>query len=198
MIEVRIPKEITEYKEKVIFGLSIRQLIFFTLTIILSIGSYFIMTKKLGLTMDSASYVIIFQSLPLLAVGFIRINGFPFEKYALLVIRHKLGIQKRPYKTSLLVDKVELKEEKEIQKGGKGKYAWIFEKGEKADKRTRSKNIREANLFIVTKKDRKRKRKATLQQIKTARKEYRKAKQRKKKDLKKTSSTQNSPRNNEI
>lgn len=184
MIEVRIPKEITEYKEKVIFGLSIRQLIFFTLTIILSLFSYFILTKKLGLSMDSASYVIILESLPLLAIGFIKINGFTFEKYAVLVIRHKLGTQKRKYKTNLLIDKV--REEKDLMEGGRRKN--VKHSKEKKERR-KSKNIREATLFISTKKDKKRKRKETLQQIKRARKEYRKAKQAEKKKSKKGSTT---------
>ena len=149
MIEVRIPKEITEYKEKVIFGLSIRQLIFFTLTIILSLSSYFILTKKLGLSMDSASYVIIIESLPLLAIDKIKI-------------------------------------ENDLMEGGKKKNVKHFK--EKQRKREQ-KNIREATLFISTKKDKKRKRKKTLQQIKRARKDYRKAKQAEKKKIKKTSTT---------
>lgn len=184
MIEVRIPKEITEYKEKVIFGLSIRQLMFFTLTIILSLFSYFVLTKKLGLSMDSASYVIILESLPLLAIGFIKINGFTFEKYAVLVIRHKLGIQKRKYKTDLLIDKAG--EEKNLMEGGRKKNAKHCR--EKKERR-KSKNIREAILFINTKKDKKRKRKEALQQIKRARKEYRNTKQAEKKKNKKAKTT---------
>lgn len=184
MIEVRIPKEITEYKEKVIFGLSIRQLIFFTLTIILSLSSYFILTKKLGLSMDSASYVIIIESLPLLAIGFIKINGFPFEKYAVLVIKHKLGTQKRPYKTNLLIDKIKI--ENDLMEGGKKKNVKYFKEKKR---RREQQNIREATLFISTKKDKKRKRKKTLQQIKRARKDYRKAKQAEKKKIKETSTT---------
>ena len=183
MIEVRIPKEITEYKEKVIFGLSIRQLIFFTLTIILSLSSYFILTKKLGLSMDSASYVIIIESLPLLAIGFIKINGFTFEKYAVLVIKHKLGTQKRPYKTNLLIDKI--KKENDLMEGGKKNVKHFKGKQGKREQQ----NIREATLFISSKKDKKRKRKKTLQQIKRARKDYRKAKQAEKKKAKETSTT---------
>ena len=43
--------------------------------------------------MDSASYVIIIESLPLLAIGY-QNKWIPFEKYAILVIKHKLGTQK--------------------------------------------------------------------------------------------------------
>lgn len=189
MIEVRIPKEITEYKEKVMFGLSIRQLIIFTITILLSIGTYLLLTNKLGMTMDSASYVIIFMSIPLLAVGFIKINGFPFEKYFMLVVRHKTGKQKRPYGTSLLIDEVK-KTEVNSTKGG-NKYAWIFEKEQPKTEKIISRKERktdrkiseagETTLFSPTKKARKRKSKAALKQIKRARQECRKAKYRKEK-----------------
>lgn len=185
MIEVRIPKEINEYKEKVIFGLSIRQLIFFTITILISIGTYFVLTTKLGMTMDGASYIIILISIPLMAIGFIKVNGFPFEKYFLLVIRHKLGKQKREYGTNLLIDEIKEKkiETSENVKGG-NKYAWIFEKEPKTGKkevisrkeRKQDRKISEAeetNFFKTTKKERKRKRKASLKQIKRARQEYR-------------------------
>ena len=39
-VEVRIPKEITEYQEKIMFGLSVRQLVCSLIAIVISVPSY--------------------------------------------------------------------------------------------------------------------------------------------------------------
>jgi len=190
-IEVRIPKEITAYKEKVLFGMSIRQLACFSAAIVLSVGTYLLLTKVLWLTMDTASYIIIIESVPLMAVGFITKNGFTFEKYAALFVRHQLGQQVRPYKTELdrLLTEKETLADENPEKGGKNvksKYAWIFEKEGKGNgkstltkqERKEEARLRECEIFEVTKKERKRKRKEALRKIKTIRKECGTAKQR--------------------
>lgn len=155
-IEVRIPKEITEYKEKIIFGLSLRQLIFFVLAILVSGGSYFLLTMVFNWDKDLVGYIVIFEVFPLLALGFVRKNGFPFEKYAALIIRHKTGIHKRPYKTSLHIDNLKDNNQKE------GTYDWIFKKKDGSDNRTNDKpftdtGITEKELTRIRRLDRKRK-----------------------------------------
>lgn len=175
-VEVRIPKEITEYKEKVLFGLSIRQLVCFGAAIAISIGSYLLLTKVLGISMDVASYVIIIEALPLMAIGFIRKNGLTFEKYAALFFRHRFGQQTRPYKTELLIDqlKIDAAEGGEERKGKKN--AWIFETGksERISERTIGESERSFS-FTTTKEQREKKRQATLRKIKAAQQEYRDA-----------------------
>ena len=47
-IEVKVPKEITEYQEKILFGLSIRQLLASTLAVVMTLGIYKKMIKSLG------------------------------------------------------------------------------------------------------------------------------------------------------
>lgn len=93
-IEVRIPKEITEYKEKILFGLSIRQLICFSSAILLCVGTYILLVNFLGLSKDIVSYIVIIEAMPLLAAGFIKKNGLTFEKYAKLFLKHKFGTKK--------------------------------------------------------------------------------------------------------
>lgn len=192
-IEVRIPKEITEYKEKILFGLSIRQLICFSAAIVLSIGSYMLLTKVFYLSMDAASYVIIIESIPLMAIGFVKKNGFPFEKYFALFLRHRIGRNKLLYRTELLIDKI-TDPNKESER--KSKYAWIFEKEEgavsgqsKPNRREQklNKTIRECEIFTVTKAGRKAKSKAAIRKIKKARQDYRAAKRRLKKEAKERS-----------
>lgn len=62
-ISVPIPKEITEYEEKIMFGLSLRKLVCFSSAVVLGVGTYFLCTKVLGLTMDTASYIIIAEAM---------------------------------------------------------------------------------------------------------------------------------------
>ncbi|WP_435924232.1 PrgI family protein [Paenibacillus sp. DYY-L-2] len=195
-IEVRIPKEITEYKEKILFGMSIRQLICFSAAIVLAVGSYLLLTKVFYLSMDAASYVIIIESIPLMAIGFVKKNGFPFEKYFALFLRHKTGRNKLLYQTELLIDKVP-DPNKESER--KSKYAWIFEKEEAAGnggpkptrkEQKRNNSARECEVFTVTKASRKAKSKAAIRKIKKARQDYRATKRRIAKEAKKGSGPQ--------
>jgi len=172
-IEVRIPKEITEYKEKIIFGLSIRQLICFTFAITIGVGTYILVTKLSNA--DIASYVVIVEVMPIFAIGFIKKNGFTFEKYAAMMFRHKLGRNRRWYTTNLLIDEITTENGNALpDKKRRGeKNVWnIFKKEHTADK-----NIRECTGFEITAKSRKRKSKEAIREINAARKEFRTEKQ---------------------
>ncbi len=101
-LEVKIPKEINEYREKILFGLSIRQLICVAIAALLCIVTYFVVRPFIG--SDLAGYLVLVEAMPIMGVGFLRINGFSFEKYMMLVLRHTFGQQVRTYKTELSVD----------------------------------------------------------------------------------------------
>ncbi|MEG0570367.1 MAG: PrgI family protein [Oscillospiraceae bacterium] len=191
-IEVRIPKEITEYKEKIIFGLSIRQLLCFSVAIISGLGTYFIASKYMGT--DIASYIVILEVMPVFAIGFIRINGFTFEKYAAMMIKHRFGINRRPYKTNLLIDEIITEKVKEKTNRRGEKNVSDISKKDKAS----NKNVRECKFLEITAKSRKRKSKEALRKIKAARQEYRSKKQADKKAAKKGSSTENSTADNKV
>lgn len=193
-ISVSIPKEITEYEEKIMFGLSLRKLICFVSAVILGIGTYFLCTKVLGFTMDTASYIIIVEALPLMAVGFIKKDGMTFEKYAALMIRHKTGRNKLFYESELVIDSLPDPIDEAAER--KSKYAWIFEKEndvagtrKKLSRKEQRKKaaVREAIIFTVTEKSRQGKRKAARCKIKAARQECRTAKRRAKKKTKESS-----------
>ena len=102
-VDVRIPKEITEYQEKIIFGLSLRQLLIMVIAISVAIPSYVLGRKTMGQSI--AGYIVILEAVPLLALGFIRKNGFSFEKYVALILRHKFQTKVKKYKPELLIDK---------------------------------------------------------------------------------------------
>ena len=80
---------IRDYQEKIIFGLSIRQLGFTSLAVAVGIGSYFVLTHLLSVPLSIASYCIVAVCAPFMALGFIRIHGRTFEQHLLLVYRHR-------------------------------------------------------------------------------------------------------------
>ena len=117
-IEVRVPKEINEYKEKILFGLSIRQLFSFAIALVLGFTSYYIVSKIFG--KEAASYAVILITMPIFAFGFFKKDGFSFEKYIVIIIKQKLGTSKRVYKTNLSINSLERKEGEKI--GNKNTY----------------------------------------------------------------------------
>lgn len=96
-IEVDIPLEISSYKKKIIFGLSIRQLVTLPIAILVSTLSFFVFVSKLGMTIDSASWFIMLLTAPPLAIGFLQPHGEPFEKWFIHRLHRILQPQKLYY-----------------------------------------------------------------------------------------------------
>src|SRR5450756_2720859 len=161
-IEVRIPKEITEYREKILFGLSIRQLLSFAVALTVGVTTYLIVAKFWG--DDVAGYLVIFEVMPIFAVGFIRKNGFTFEAYVGQMLRHTFGVSRRRYQTSLLID--ELK----TGIGPMKKSRRHTDVGTRKEPVAR-KGGRECDDAEITAQSRKRARKAAIREITTARKD---------------------------
>lgn len=105
-ISVSVPKEIAEYHEKILFGLSIRQLVFSGVAIVLSVGLGALCTLVLKLSIDVTGYVIMLAATPIMALGFIRKDNMPLEAYLALYIRSRLGQNRLAYETELLIDAV--------------------------------------------------------------------------------------------
>lgn len=103
MIEVKVPREIRSYKEKLFFGLNLRQTICAAMAIGLNIPIYFLLRPYIG--DDLTAWLIIIIAVPFFLVGFFQYNGMPFEQFALCIIRFQLLTpQKRKYKTENLYD----------------------------------------------------------------------------------------------
>lgn len=130
MINIRIPKELTEYKSKVIFGLTGRQLVCFGIAMVIGVPVYFAARTYLGSTI--ASYILIAVSMPCFAFAVIKKNELPLEKYLKVAIRNRFTPQVRKYQNNnsydTLIDleeteivKLELLQKKESKKRKKGK-----------------------------------------------------------------------------
>lgn len=98
-IEVHVPKEITDYQEKIIAGLSIRKLIVIVISSVFSILVGFFFTSILGIPIRHASWVIIVLNLPILSFGWIKRYNLTFEQYTKIVLRYHLSDGVRLYRT---------------------------------------------------------------------------------------------------
>lgn len=99
-IKVKLPKEIKDYQEKIIGGLSWRQLACVTVTAILAVGLSLLILFAFKLSIDNASWGIIAICMPPMALGFIRPKGMALEKYVGIILKHTWKQGKRPYMTS--------------------------------------------------------------------------------------------------
>jgi hypothetical protein len=174
-ISVDVHKEITSYKPKFMFGLTIRQLGFLSIAIALSIGSFFLLTKKLGMSINAASYVVILETMPLMACGFITRNNMPFEQYFFLYMRHRLGVNELPYKEKRTAD-IPDTQKQHLNTERNAKHVWSFTKGKTKENSSKTAKIIESNRYTTTKEGIKRKRKEVLISIKRAEQEFREAK----------------------
>ena len=70
MIEIKIPKEITEYKEKFLFGLTIRQCVCAVAALAVCVPLYIFGKDFLG--DDVVGWLVILIAVPIFAFGFFR------------------------------------------------------------------------------------------------------------------------------
>ena len=87
-MEVRINREIREYTESMFFGLTLRQFIFSVLACAIAVLIYFPFKPVLGL--ETLSWICIVAAAPFAAIGFLRYNGMPAEKFIAAWIRSEI------------------------------------------------------------------------------------------------------------
>ena len=95
MIEIRIPKEIKNYREKLFFGLTLRQCICTAVALLICVPIYIFGNRFLP--QEAVSWVVIIIAVPLMFTGFFRYNDMAFEQFALEVIRFYTSPQQRIY-----------------------------------------------------------------------------------------------------
>lgn len=93
MIKADIPQDVTEYKEQFFFGLTIRQFVCGIAMIALAVLTFFI--RKSFISTDILMYIVIIEVAPLAAMGFMKYNGMPFEKFASTLFEFYAGKQRR-------------------------------------------------------------------------------------------------------
>ena len=93
LIEVRINKEVRDYQESVFFGLSLRQLIFALLAVLVAVGVYFGLRGVVGT--GEIGWMCVLAAFPFALGGFFTYNGMTFEKFLLAFIRSELLYPKK-------------------------------------------------------------------------------------------------------
>ena len=78
-MEVKINREIRDFKENVYFGLDFRQLIFSMIACIVALGLYFLL--KPYFSNETLSWICILGAIPFALMGFVKIDGYYFERY---------------------------------------------------------------------------------------------------------------------
>lgn len=84
-MQLKINKEIRDFKESIFFGLSMRQFIFSAFACGIAIFLYFTFIDELG--MELTSWVCMIGALPFAAIGFITIQGMTFERFLIELFR---------------------------------------------------------------------------------------------------------------
>ncbi len=92
-IEVRINKEVRDYQESIFFGLSLRQLVFSLLAVLVAVGVYFGLRSIVG--SGEIGWICVLAAFPFALGGFFTYNGMTFEKFLLAFIRSELLYPKK-------------------------------------------------------------------------------------------------------
>lgn len=92
-MEVKINREIREYTENIVFGLSLRQFIFSICACVVAVILYFILKPYCGI--ETLSWVCILGAAPFAALGFIKYNGMTAEKFVAAWVKSMLLTPKR-------------------------------------------------------------------------------------------------------
>lgn len=112
-IEVRIPKEITEYKARYVAGLTMRQIVSTAVAGVIGIPAYFAVNYFLG--SDAATNVILVLCMPIFAFGWVQPKGYDLEVYLTILYRHRVTPQKRLYTTDNLLVKYDTEPPSEFE-----------------------------------------------------------------------------------
>ncbi|MEF9919635.1 MAG: PrgI family protein [Erysipelotrichaceae bacterium] len=118
MIYVKVPKEIRTYEDKILAGLSFRELAFGGIAAISAIVLTVLNANFIHLDSQILSYIIMIIVIPVLCCGFVEIHGMKFEKYIGIISKFYLRKQQLIYSDESLLWKMEDKKDvtKKIKK----------------------------------------------------------------------------------
>jgi hypothetical protein len=179
-IEVRVPEEIYDYKESIIAGLSLRQLICGGIAMAMGLPAFFLLKD---INEDLATYVTMAVVIPAFCVGFIKKDGYNFETFAKIRLYSMFSKSKRTYETNPEENEIPVeseeyrlyKDEKEIKRGENN----VRQKNKKVKNRTIDRE--ECEFVEISEKNSERKRKAIYQSLAKAKRNNRKEKPKKEK-----------------
>ncbi|MBR1441998.1 MAG: PrgI family protein [Firmicutes bacterium] len=173
-IEVRVPEEIKDYKESIVAGLSIRQLLCGGVALLMGVPTFLLLRN---IDQDLATYATMAVVVPAFCIGFIKKDGYNFETFLKIKLQSFFGKNKRTYETNTTshILPIEIEEYAEVyEEMNKEKQEMEKERGgkcvrnKKKRKSERTTKQSEYDLIEVTAKTVKRKRKTAYKNIKAA------------------------------
>ena len=196
-IEVRVPEEIADYKESIIAGLSIRQLVCGGIALLCGIPTFLLLRN---VNTDLATYATMIVTIPAFCLGFIKKDGYNFETFLKIKLYAFFSKNQRGYETNIeknilpveveqyrqAIQEMIAEEEKEITRQGKkrGDKRVLNKREQRHKSKNKGKAKPEYDLVEITKKGAERKRKTAYKSIKAATRNNRKEKQKKPKKVK--------------
>lgn len=84
-MEVKINKEIRNYTESIVFGLSLRQCVYSIIACIMAVVIYFVFINRVGL--EITSWLCMLGAFPFAALGFVTYQGMNAEKLMSVALR---------------------------------------------------------------------------------------------------------------
>jgi hypothetical protein len=196
-IEVRVPEEIADYKESIIAGLSIRQLVCGGIALLCGIPTFLLLRN---VNTDLATYATMIVTIPAFCLGFIKKDGYNFETFLKIKLYAFFSKNQRGYETNIeknilpveveqyrqAIQEMMAEEEKEIMQQGKkrGDKRVLNKREQRHKSKNKGKAKPEYDLVEITKKGAERKRKTAYKSIKAATRNNRKEKQKKPKKVK--------------
>lgn len=88
MIEIKVPKEIREHSESIVFGLTARQFVCSALAVAIAFIAYLTLSPLLG--QETASWLCILLAAPVAVAGFFRYNGMTLEQFLWAFVKSEL------------------------------------------------------------------------------------------------------------
>ena len=92
-LEIKVGKDIFKYRESIVMGLNLRQVICSALAIGVAVGVFFLLQNILD--RETASWLCIVSATPFAVAGFFNYNGLTVEKFVAEVINTNLNIGER-------------------------------------------------------------------------------------------------------
>lgn len=196
-IEVRVPEEIKDYKESIVAGLSIRQLACGAVALGCGIPTFLLLKN---INQDLATYATMVVAIPAFCVGFIKKNGYTFEKFVKIKLTAMFGKNKRTYRTEGISPPIEaeeyrayyqrkIAEKQQAENEKKEEKRFVHTKRKRDAKKAQRKNTREYEIAEISTQSIKRARKTAFKAIKNAERGSREKKQEEKEEAQGRSGT---------
>lgn len=120
-MEIKLNKDLQKMQDNLFMGLNFRQTACALTGIVLGAAAYFL-CNRFGVNTEAASWICIALAAPFAALGFVTVNGMPFEQIVKAWIKHYILCPKRilskpeNYNYALDKPKIEAAQEKEARR----------------------------------------------------------------------------------